>query len=715
MQRQAFLLGLFATGSQTLILRELVSTLNGSELFIGTALFGWLIWVALGAYLGGKLRHPPNSRVLIISGAITLPVLLALCRLSPLLVTDTIGELIPFSIASLLSIVVALPHGVSSGLLFPAIAREMQSDDSTILRVYLIEGLGACVAGVGVTLIAGYWLSTLATALLLAAIVVIISLIEIRRWRLAVLAAIAVLTGILLFSGVVERSERSLDRARYPGYELVSSFDTPYTHQSILRRDSAIVLMTDNTVEATYPDIETAENLLLPAVAYLNTPVRAFVVGRTELSISRLAASVGDMEISSADPRTDLGRVLSTLDLGPGRANCVNKDVVQYLGQQLSTSEKYRFNAAVVLLGDLSSYRTARLVCDETLRQFQSLVQDSGLLIILTRFDTDRYVTPVVGDILGAIWTELAANFSCVSVWPGTSTLLLASNSNLFHIPNDTLFARLSRMTYQPQFVHEMYLQDRLNGFKVAGLVKQLSNSHGSQSIDRPTLVMKQALYRAKTNRIDHLLTAAIFDHSIWLLLFPASMIVLLIFSITVADRRRLFGLPLYVAAGFVSFVVELLIFYLYQSNVGSLHAELAALIGVFMFGLACGTFLGSKRRTAVVERVSLILVAISILALLCWNSIWPIFFASYSFALIFLTAFATGGLFVAATRRYYAGRAHRNRGLGYAVEISGSAIGALLTTTILLPTIGLSWILISCLILLGLAGLASLIVPPAP
>ena len=54
MNRQGFLLGFFSTGAQVLLLRELVSSLNGSELFIGTALFGWLIAVAAGAYLGGR-------------------------------------------------------------------------------------------------------------------------------------------------------------------------------------------------------------------------------------------------------------------------------------------------------------------------------------------------------------------------------------------------------------------------------------------------------------------------------------------------------------------------------------------------------------------------------------------------------------------------------------------------------------------------------------
>ena len=61
MNRKAFLLGLLSIGGQTLLLKELVSSLNGDELFIGTALFGWLISIAIGAYLGGRRTIRINS------------------------------------------------------------------------------------------------------------------------------------------------------------------------------------------------------------------------------------------------------------------------------------------------------------------------------------------------------------------------------------------------------------------------------------------------------------------------------------------------------------------------------------------------------------------------------------------------------------------------------------------------------------------------------
>jgi hypothetical protein len=63
----------------------------------------------------------------------------------------------------------------------------------------------------------------------------------------------------------------------------------------------------------------------------------------------------------------------------------------------------------------------------------------------------------------------------------------------------------------------------------------------------------------------------------------------------------------------------------------------------------------------------------------------------------------ATGTSFVAATNRYQSYSLSTNRGVGYACELAGSSLGALLGTTILLPLLGLELFLILALSVIGL------------
>ena len=125
MKRQGFALGVLSIGGQVLLLRELVSSLNGDEIFLGTALFGWLVAVAAGAYLGGRIGHGINLSRLFALGAILTLVMIIAARLSPLAVTDFTGEIVPLSAAVAISFAAMCPVGFISGRLFPAITQRI--------------------------------------------------------------------------------------------------------------------------------------------------------------------------------------------------------------------------------------------------------------------------------------------------------------------------------------------------------------------------------------------------------------------------------------------------------------------------------------------------------------------------------------------------------------------------------------------------------------
>ena len=170
MNRRAFLLGFYATGGQVLLLRELVSSLNGDELFIGTALFGWLVALAAGAWLGGRCRSGPSSKRLLAGGAVLLPAVIVITRLAPNALGGTTGEIVPFCVAAVISIVAMLPVAFLAGWLFPVITREGRTASASIVRVYFFEGVGAFVAGIAIVVLVGNFLSTLGTALVLSLI-----------------------------------------------------------------------------------------------------------------------------------------------------------------------------------------------------------------------------------------------------------------------------------------------------------------------------------------------------------------------------------------------------------------------------------------------------------------------------------------------------------------------------------------------------------------
>ena len=109
------------------------------------------------------------------------------------------------------------------------------------------------------------------------------------------------------------RADKAIDGFKYASYQVVDSFDTPYSRETVLTRDSTTVLMTDNTIEAVSSDLNTSENLLIPPFAYKPNAKRMLVFGRTEFGIEQLADKLADIAMTAVDPRRRLSSAMDGL------------------------------------------------------------------------------------------------------------------------------------------------------------------------------------------------------------------------------------------------------------------------------------------------------------------------------------------------------------------------------------------------------------------
>ncbi len=710
MRRRAFLLGLYSIGGQVLLLRELVGSLNGDEIFIGTALFGWLIAVGCGAYVGGRMSWSARPEILLISGCGVLPLVLIGTRLAPLIVTDVPGEVIPFSVAATLSIVMMIPAAFISGYLFPTITRAGRYAGRSIVRVYLFEGLGAFVGGVLITLLAGGVVSSLELAVLLAAVVWIGSFFP-RKGRPMPMAAAtlpALFLLVLVIGGVISRLDRFVEDRKYEFFRVERSFDTHYTHQTILSRGGLFVLLTDNTVEATYPDWETAENLLIPPLVYRPRAERVLVVGRAEFGVAQIARQIPSLSLMAVDPRRPLSSHLDQViaDLPP--IVRVADDPAALFTRRPTAAA---FDVLIISAGAFDNYRNSRFVTGRLLRAAKRVLKREGVLCLPTPYDTDRYISGELRDVLAVIYNVLSSSFSHVTLWPGATTVFLASDEPLVDLSVDSVLGRIADIGFQPDFVNENYLYDRLAGFRLERLNAAVGHTDRVNSLNRPVLAHLQAVYRARASEPDRKIAALLDGQRRWTLVPAALILAFWTVCAFVPRSRRRFGLFLYFVAGLVSLSLELLSFYVYQSLAGSLYSEMAVLIGAFMLGLAFGTYYSERVNATHLEYPALLtLLAAAVLYLVTYEKVAPQAQLVYHLLFLFVVAAATGSLFVAATARYYPSGRCGNQGTGYAWELIGSSLGALSVTTILLPTIGLRWLLVTFCVLLAMAVLGAMI-----
>lgn len=716
MIRRAILLGFYSIGGQVLLLRELVASLNGDELFISTALFGWLVSVAVGAWLGGRTRATLRVSVLFVAGAVLLPVMILAARFSPMATGYMAGEVLPFTTAVLISMMVMLPVAVVSGWLFPVIAREGVAGNS-VVKAYLFEGIGAFGGGLAIVFLVR-WFSALQTAMAIALMVPLVEWVStVRSGSISVPRAITALIALIVGVKAVDYAEPRLDEIKFHPLEVVRSFDTHYGRQAILTREDQLVLLTDNLVEAVYPDVQAAEDVLLPALAYHPKAQRILYVGRPEFGVAQLVDSIGGVVVEAVDPRWQLTELANEVLPAETGLKYLHSDAT-YLFSSVR-SELESFDVFIMDTGPLDTYKNSRFLTSAFLSRIWfgwektgliSIPRD-GLVVVPTDYDSDRYIGPDERRILATIYDVLKRSFEHVEVWPGTGTLFLASRSLPLDAPYDTVIARLEALEYEAQFVNRDYLFDRFDELKRERLHAALSEPVETSSVNKPVLPYLQALFRSKLNSMDRVLLTSLLGAPLWLVIFPLLLATFMAWAMVSSSFSSRYALFLYLVAGVVSLSLELVSFYVYQSFAGSLYTGMAVLIGAFMLGLATGTYFAHRSEGRIVGQMALLFLLILTLGFertyYKGSLVIPLF---YHAAFLFAAAAVTGGLFVAATRMYYQGVAERNRGVGYAFELAGSSTGALLATTVLLPVIGLSWLLYSIAILLAVAFVGMLI-----
>jgi spermidine synthase len=704
MKRQGFILGLFSVGGQVLLLRELVSSLNGDELFIGTALCGWLIAVAIGAYAGGRFGRKARPGWLFVVGAVLIPVMIVAARLSPLTVSDLTGEIVPFITSMIISFLAMFPLGLISGWSFPTITnRVVFPVTDAIVTVYLYEGIGAFVGGVATTIFAGGLVSTFTMGAIIGIIVLASVFVTSQTARIIAVSIVVVIlsAGAVIVSPGVDHT---LDDWKYRQYFILASLDTRYGHESILSREESVTLMTDNTIEAVYPDVESAENQLLAPLLYHPDARHILYIGRPEFGVAQLADTLRGMRITALDPRKKLTPILDNIIPIPKNTTLIQDDPIAYLTTHSTTP---RYDIIIVNAGEPDSYQAARFYSRRFFGIINGWLADDGILLIPTNYDTDRYIAPEKQDALAVINRTLTVSFPHVGLWPGTKTLFMASRKRPLDVPMDSLAARLDRLDYEPTYLTTANLRDRLNMISMDRLATAVQGGK-AETVSRPILPHYQALYRSLTNSVDRALLHALIHRPLWLIILPVGILAFFVVMLRGRHSRGRYGLFLYFVAGLVSLSLELTSFYIYQTTAGSLYSELAALIGAFMLGLAAGAYYSHRIGAGPLEFPALIMLLVAIgIFMGMYDRVGSDAALYFHACFLFVTAVATATLFVGATNRFYGDTLAGNRGTGYAWELIGSSVGALFTLTLLLPAIGLTGLLLGLIItvILGFAG----------
>ncbi len=741
--------GYAALSAQTLLLRELMVAWRGNEMSFGLALAVWLLSTGAGgtAYAVVERRTRPGANALVSSLVVLAalsPASLIVARLARLAIGAPSGELAGVSQFLAAAGVSVVPFAFVSGFVFSCSISVMSSGRTrgaeVIGRAYVLEALGAVVAGALLSFLLLPHVDPVGTALMSAsASAAAAALVSFAAPGAGASAArrVTLLTVAALLAVAVGPVSKRIDEAsvaaQWRSLGFVSQANTVYGRIVTTRVGTQESVYESGVLTASAPDRMAAEEAVQITMLQHPAPRRVLMLGGClggavdQVLEHPSVRSVDCIELDPAtvsEARRWLGPEM-TAGLGDPRVTLHYGDARFFVKRATGP-----YDVVIVSAPDPTTARLNRFYTLEFFEEVRATLAPGGVLG-LSLSSADNYVSAELAAVLECVRNTLCHVFPNVLLTPGDPCHVLASEGDTPLTRDPALLsARVAERGLELAYVRDYYLADRFSADRSADLDLALSLAPRSLNTDlKPSgyylsllvwdrqLSGERRLLAGASGRVS-VLNAA---------LVSAALALLGLASL----RRRSGGLrgPVFLSVfvvGLTEMSLEIASLMTYQSLYGYVYDRVAVIVAAFMAGLAVGGWLG--RRAALrgagagsylLLQAAIMLVPLGLLRavqtvaslgteqLVAWSNIFPL--------LVVGAALLAGVQFpLAAGLCVQAGSSPAaTGGRLYGADLAGAAVGAPLTAVLLLPVLGLSGTMFS-LSLLNAGALVALAVPAA-
>lgn len=712
---------------QSLLVREFLSVFKETELVLGIFFAFWLLWPALGSWLGGRLftSRPGEGTA---AGFNQLAYAqLALFLLIPATVYCARASRWFFAIpsgqeAGVLTMlagvaVTTLPFGLIHGFQFTrtaAVYSEVAGDASAgISRTYLFDTLGDVLGGAVFGYLLVSFLSPLQTAAVaMAAVVVSLALIGTTGPpRPVIRAGLAVLVpGWVLFAAFAGRFDRWADGRTDFSSPVVETGFSKYGRYVVTRSAGQGSFFLNGGLLFSYPDKLRAEEIVHLTLTQTPNPERVLVVGLDpQVVIEALKYPIARLCWVEIDPLAVAiaKRMLDERDrmiIDDPRVIPVARDARIYVARLRGEP----FDAAIINTGNPTTVTANRFYTAEFYRQLKRVMKPAG--VIATKISSgENYLSREKKDFNGSIFRAIRSSFPHILPIPGEELLLVASGTDEFLTPRpETIGDRLRRQKVTAACVDEWFLSHRLDRARIDWITDILNSAAGVRPNrdDCPAssyyyLVLWGAAFNPAVRTVFTTLAKIRFGWLVAVLLAAAAAV------IPLRLKRNRFIVPAVFVAGMTGMSVEIVTIIAFQTVYGYVYNLLGAVIAAFMAGIFLGAFL-IQRRFGTIRRPLLLLALLILIqgayaAALPWliaplRSVAALVGVGLGSAVLFPLFNLGGGLLVGAVfplaADCYPETGHRvssAAGTLYGADLAGGMAAGLLTSLFLLPLYGLT------------------------
>lgn len=680
-----FVFGTLSVGTQTLLIRTLVSVFSGSEIVIGFSLGVWLIGTATGGILSRKIvplkQHKTAFSTLssILFLAIPASTFIAL-------ITKRLLGLTPFEMASPSSILISsllstfLPSLVF-GIVFAISVDYIKSNQKAPIRtVYLWESIGSFLGGGLLSVLIIPFINHLSGSLILSSLSLMPLFIlcsNLMRVFICIISFLFILFGTIFssrFGLIIENLKTGEKILRY-----ITGYNGDY---SLMKKGNTYYILLNNSPILNYPEYKTREaNVYIP-LGYNKKNV--LIIGGT-LSIEQKIAPKNWHILIYPSFIMDMEKTI--LGSEKNLHNIINEEPLIFLRKS-----RTRYDAIVVYHSDPYTGGDNRFFTQEFFWNIKKHLKENGILIF-SAGEPSNYINIEQADYLASLLKTAEYVFPFVKVFPLDRFYFLCSEKELSFEPLwEKALGRYVRKEYtvwdaSPERI-DYYMSN----------IKKRTNKVKSNSILMPSSYLYfLKFHMAKTGDF-----FAVFINTLDRI-HPEFIIPLLLLIIVLIPShsfsRNAVPLTGGFIVGYIGLFCETSLMLLYQMIYGYLYFFIGLFITFFMGGLsfgAKGRIQGKKGfliSSIGITSVCLISVIIFLKrALLSTNIVWGTLIFS---TLQFTFGFLSGRLFKECSAML-TGEQPKMAGIIDAIDHIGGALSAILSPFFFIPVLGFTKAMLS-------------------
>ena len=712
----AFLVGINAMLSHVMLIRELLVNFSGNELSIGIIIATWLIGAAIGSLFLGryfieKITRPADafSIILLVISAV-IPISIFLSKTARYIFKIPLYEALGPLHMLLICVILLIPLSALLSFCFILSCKMLKNarlKNSAPGIAYMLEALGATIAGAIFTFIFIIYFNHFQIALGLSFVNILFILLINRRKKLY-LYLFLFITVIVFFHPAAAWLQEKSEKLQWHPYEVIYNKDSPYGNISVTKTTDTFNIYENGTLLFTTQDKTFNEDFSHLVMLQHAAPDNILLLGNGIGGIlgqilkhnpQSLTYLQLDPEILRASKKF-LGQQEKDIFSDP-RLKILHKDASFFLKR---TKEKY--DLIIINMSDPVTLNINRFFTKEFYELARSNLNKGGLLA--TRVSSkESIISNELARYNASIYKTLQSVFHYVESIPGENLIFIASDDlNITIGRPEILVGRFHARDIETDFLTGYHIKDRYYPDTLNYLSSRIKKTYKSASINTDFHPICFYYHFILWNIKFQPYIAGLLNSIIHINIFSIVCVIALLFIcglFAIRSKKDSTGYLIRFAiavSGAAAITLEIIILLSFQISYGYVYSKVGFLIALFMLGLASGSYVINQRLQKIKNLYNLLCVIIFIFCLyltlapliIRFAVSTPLWASEYIFSfVIFITGTFTGCQFPVAVKllqkKYSPGR---SASIIWGSDLLGAATGTLISSIIIIPVLGM-------------------------